>query len=271
MPTPDAAVRAEPDCLSGKVALVTGGSRGIGRGIAEAFRNAGAQVMIVSRKADSLATTAAELGPQVAWRATHAGRPDEIAACVTETLDRLGGLDILVNNAATSPHQGPLVEIDLARFDKTMEVNLRGPLVWIQEAWSQYMSRHGGSIINISSVGSLRWGGPQGAYSLSKAGLDYLTRHMAVELAPRVRVNGLSPGIVPTDMSGTLLDQRVPPLGRVGTTADIANAAVFLASDKSAWITGCVVPVDGGAAVYDFDRGPKTPRPSALAAQPFDV
>jgi NAD(P)-dependent dehydrogenase (short-subunit alcohol dehydrogenase family) len=252
--------------LAGKVALVTGGSRGIGRGIAQAFSRAGAQVMIVARKADELARTATELGPGVAWRTGHAGRPDDIAASVTETIDRLGGLDILVNNAATSPHQGPLVDIDLPRFDKTLEVNLRGPLIWIQQAWSQYMATHGGNVINISSIGSLRWGGAQGAYALSKAGLDYLTKHMAIELAPGVRVNAISPGLVPTDMSEHLLDQRVPPLGRTGTPADIAAAAVFLSSDQSAWLTGCVLSVDGGAAIFDFDRGPRTPRPIALAS-----
>jgi NAD(P)-dependent dehydrogenase (short-subunit alcohol dehydrogenase family) len=239
--------------LDGKVALVTGASRGIGKAIAAAFVQAGAKVMLSSRKQDALEATAAEIGGDTKVFVAHAGDPAQAAACVAATVDQLGGLDILVNNAATNPYMGPAIDIDLGRYDKTFEVNLRGPLVWTQEAWRAAMREHGGSVINVVSVGGMTFGGPIGIYDMSKAGLIHLTRHLATELGPQVRVNAVAPGLVKTDMARALWESfgdafaKTLPLRRLGEPDDIAGAALFLASDLAAWVTGHVLVVDGGA------------------------
>lgn len=239
--------------LDGKVALVTGGSRGIGRAIAAAFAQAGAQVMISSRKADDLKATAEELGDRIAWHPANAGDPDAADQCVAMTIERLGGLDILVNNAATNPYMGPVIDSDAPRWDKTFQVNLRGPLNWAQSAWRGRMADHGGVVINIASIGGMRPGGPIGVYDTSKAALIHLTAHLATEMAPGVRVNGIAPGLVKTDFAKVLVEgvgdavAARTPLKRLGEPEDIANAALFLASDASSWMTGQTLVVDGGA------------------------
>jgi NAD(P)-dependent dehydrogenase (short-subunit alcohol dehydrogenase family) len=241
--------------LTGKVALVTGASKGIGLGIAKIFAESGAKVMLSSRKKDALEAAAATIEGDTAVQAAHAGDPEQAAACVRATIETFGGLDILVNNAATNPYFGRAIDIDLSRYDKTMEVNLRGPLVWTQEAWRQVMSERGGSIINISSIGGLTFGGPLGIYDLTKAGLIHLTKHLATELAPGVRVNAIAPGLVKTDFARALwepLGEKAPPglpLRRLGEPGDIAKAALYLASDMSSWMTGEVLVVDGGAVL----------------------
>lgn len=241
--------------LEGKVAIVTGGSRGIGLGIAKALVDAGAKVMICARRVDALVEAAEALGPVVSWNATHGGDPEQIAASVRATVERFGQVDILVNNAATSPYQGRLIDIDLQRYDKTFEVNLRGPLLWTQACWRASMESRGGCVINISSIGTRRWGGRQGVYATTKAALDYLTRHLAAELAPGVRVNALAPGMVPTRMTASVgYTPQIPPLGRLGTPADIAAAVVFLASDAASWITGQVIDIDGGTLLSHFNQ-----------------
>jgi NAD(P)-dependent dehydrogenase (short-subunit alcohol dehydrogenase family) len=239
--------------LAGKVALVTGGSRGIGKAIARAFAEAGAQVMISSRKAEDLEATAAELGERVAWHAANAGDPGAAEECVSMTVERLGGLDILVNNAATNPYMGPVIDSDIPRWDKTFQVNLRGPLNWSQAAWKARMADSGGAIINISSIGGLKPGGPIGVYDTTKAALVHLTSHLATEMAPGVRVNAIAPGLVKTDFARVLVEgvgdavAARTPLRRLGEPEDIASAALFLASDASSWITGQTLVVDGGA------------------------
>jgi NAD(P)-dependent dehydrogenase (short-subunit alcohol dehydrogenase family) len=241
--------------LGGKVALVTGASKGIGRAIAAAYAAAGAQVMISSRKQDALDEAAAAMDGEVATFAAHAGRPDEIEACVGACIDRFGGLHVLVNNAATNPYMGPDIDIDLVRYDKTFEVNLRGALVWTQQAWHRAMKDRGGVVVNIASVGGLRVGGAIGTYDVTKAGLIHLTKSLAAELAPGVRVNAIAPGLVKTDMARVLWERhedaiaRSMPLGRLGEPEDIANLALFLASDLSSWITGTTSIIDGGALV----------------------
>jgi NAD(P)-dependent dehydrogenase (short-subunit alcohol dehydrogenase family) len=242
--------------LEGKVALVTGASRGIGRAIAETYARAGAAVMLSSRKEDALRAVAEGLPDgKVEVFAANAGDPDAAAACVAATVERLGGLDILVNNAATNPYFGPAVDIDLPRWDKTFQVNLRGLHVWTQEAWRQAMQEHGGSIVNISSVGGFSVEAGIGVYNTTKAALIHLTKTMASELAPGVRVNAIAPGLVKTDMARALWEAdeaaiaRRTPLARLGVPEDIANAALFLASDLAAWITGHILVVDGGAMV----------------------
>jgi NAD(P)-dependent dehydrogenase (short-subunit alcohol dehydrogenase family) len=238
--------------LDGQVALVTGASRGIGRAIAAAFAEAGAKVMLSSRKQEGLEKAAAEIGGDVDVFAAHAGDPEQAEACVARTLERFGGLDILVNNAGTNPHFGPAMEIDLPRYDKTFEVNLRGPLVWTQLAWRAAMAERGGCVINVASVGGLGVPGTVPVYATTKAGLIHLTRALARELAPRVRVNALAPGFVKTDFARVFWEGRESelgsqvPLGRLGEPEDIAAAALFLASPAASWITGEVMVVDGG-------------------------
>jgi len=252
--------------LDGKVALVTGGSRGIGRAIATRLAEAGASVMLSSRRAEALEEAAASIaattssagaagaaaGP-VAWYAANAGDPEAAAACVDATVERFGSLDVLVNNAATNPYYGSVIDIDLSRADKTVQVNQLAPLVWSQCAWRASMAGRGGSIINVSSIGGFSVEPGIGWYNVTKAALAHLTRQLAYELGPGVRVNALAPGLVRTDFARALWEQagdavaRRLPLKRLGEPDDVAKAALFLASDAAAWMTGHVLVVDGGA------------------------
>ena len=242
--------------LDGKVALVTGASRGIGRAVAAAYAAAGAHVMLSSRKEDALQEAVAAITPtaqgELAVFAANAGDPDAAEQCVRATIERFGRLDVLVNNAATNPYMGRMIDIDLPRLDKTHEVNLRGPFVWAQQAWAQWMAEHGGNIVNMSSIGGMSIETSLGHYNVTKAALIHLTKSLAKELAPGVRVNGIAPGLVKTDMARALWEPNesavagMVPLARLGEPEDIANAALFLASDASSWITGTTIVVDGG-------------------------
>ncbi|MET0804197.1 MAG: SDR family oxidoreductase [Acidimicrobiales bacterium] len=241
--------------LEGRVALVTGASKGIGRSIAATLAASGAKVMLSSRKQDALDEAAAGMDGEVAAFAANAGDPDEAEACVAATVERFGRVDVLVNNAATNPYMGPAIDIDLARYDKTFQVNLRGPLVWTQLAHRASMAEHGGSVINIASVGGLSVEPSIGIYNTTKAGIIYLTRTLAAELGPKVRVNAIAPGLVKTDFARALWEAheealaRRLPTKRLGEPEDVAGAALFLASDLSSWITGHTLVVDGGALV----------------------
>jgi len=244
--------------LDGSVALVTGGSRGIGLAIARRFAEAGAQVMIVSRKADALAAAASSLGGldgEVAWLAAHAGDPEAAEATARSTVERFGSLDVLVNNAAANPYFGPLVDIDLPRAQKTVQVNQEACLTWTQAAWRASMRERGGNVINVSSVGALAVEPGIGWYNVTKAAIAHLTRQLAGELGPGVRVNALAPGLVKTDFARALWERaeeaiaRRLPLRRLGEPDDVARAALFLASDAASWVTGHVLVVDGGAMV----------------------
>ena len=241
--------------VEGRTALVTGASKGIGKAIAALLAESGASVMLSSRKQDALEGAAGEMTGEVEVFAAHAGDPDQAEACVQATVERFGGLDILVNNAATNPYMGPAIDIDLPRYDKTMEVNLRGPLVWTQLAWRAAMAEGGGSVLNISSVGGMSVEPVLGIYNVTKAALIHLTKTLAVDLAPGVRVNAIAPGLVKTDMARALwepAEQQMAsglPLGRLGEPIDVANAALFLSSDAASWITGHTLVVDGGSLV----------------------
>jgi NAD(P)-dependent dehydrogenase (short-subunit alcohol dehydrogenase family) len=241
--------------LDGKVAIVTGASKGIGHAIAKAYGEAGARVVLSSRKQDQLEAAAKEIDGETAVFAANAGDPDQAQACVDFTLERFGAVDILVNNAATNPYMGPAVDIDLGRYDKTFQVNLRGPFVWTQAVWKAWMEEHGGNVLNIASIGGMQYGGYIGVYDNTKAALIHLTGHFAAELAPKVRVNAIAPGLVKTDFARALWEPaedqvaKRMPLRRLGVPDDIANAALFLASDASSWITGQTVVVDGGAMI----------------------
>jgi NAD(P)-dependent dehydrogenase (short-subunit alcohol dehydrogenase family) len=243
--------------LEGKVALVTGGSKGIGKAIAAEMAASGAKVMISSRKQERLDATAAEIeaaGGEVATFAANAGDIDAARACVAATVERFGGLDILVNNAATNPYYGATLDVDPGRFDKTFQVNLRGPLFWSQAAYEASLRDTPGVIVNIASVGGMRTEFGLGVYNLTKAALIHLTRQLAHELGP-TRVVGIAPGLVDTDFAAVLVENfgeslaNAMPLKRLGQPDDIANLAVFLASDKASWITGDTYVIDGGAGV----------------------
>jgi NAD(P)-dependent dehydrogenase (short-subunit alcohol dehydrogenase family) len=241
--------------LDGRVALVTGASRGIGRAIGAEFAASGARVMLSSRKQGALEEAAASMAGHVEVFAANAGEPDQAEACVDACVERLGGLDILVNNAATNPYMGPLMGIDVARADKTVKVNQLGVLVWTQLAHRAAMAERGGVVLNIASVGGYGVQTSIAYYNVTKAAVIHLTRQMAAELAPGVRVNAIAPGLVKTDMARALWEPNEAaigahmPLRRLGEPEDIAAAAVFLASDAASWITGHTLVVDGGALV----------------------
>ncbi len=247
--------------LTGKVALVTGGSRGIGKQIAITFARAGAQVMIASRKAEALETAAAEIDEAsgttgCAWMVGNTGQPEAATALVEGTIDRLGRIDILVNNAATNPYAGPMIDVDLGRWEKTIAVNLTGPLLLTQAAWQSWMRENGGVVINISSVGGLMTSEVLGVYDLTKSAMIHMTQQLGAELGPNVRVNAICPGLIKTDFARMLWEgeagDRVAqtyPLKRLGETWDVANAALFLAADTGSWITGQHLVLDGGGLV----------------------
>jgi len=241
--------------LDGKVALVTGGTRGIGRAIAEGFAAAGAGICVLARKPDELAETEAALariGVPVITVAGSAGDPEVIETAARRCVAELGRLDILVNNAATNPAFGPMIETESAKVRKVLEVNLEGALLLAQAAWREWMQEHGGVILNIGSTGGLTPAPFIGIYNASKAALLHMTRQLALELGPTVRVNALAPGLVKTHMARALWETdetglgKRHPMGRIGEPDDIAGAALYLVSDASAWVTGATLVVDGG-------------------------
>jgi 3-oxoacyl-[acyl-carrier protein] reductase len=244
--------------VDGRVALVTGGTRGIGRAIAEAIAAAGGDVMVVARKPDELAETRDALRAIGARAETYQGSvgdPDVASRAVDACVESLGRIDIVVNNAAINPVFGPLMDADLGAVTKVFDANISGPLRFTRAAWHAYLQEHGGTVLNVVSVGGLRPGPFIGAYNVSKAALVHLTKQLAQELAPRVRVNAVAPALVKTDMARVLWEPneeamaRAHPLGRLGVPDDIAAAALFLVSDAASWMTGETVVVDGGASV----------------------
>ncbi len=248
--------------LDGKTALVTGGSRGIGKGIARTFAEAGAAVMITSRKADACEATAAEIGHGCIWEAGHVGQPADAERVIDACMERLGGVDILVNNAGTNPYAGPTIDVDLPRWEKTFQVNLTGPLIWTQLAWRRHMKEAGGVVVNISSVGGLSTNSMLGVYDITKAALIHLTKQLAPELAPGVRVNAICPGLIKTDFARLLWEgergdqvAQTYPLGRLGEPEDVAAAALWLAADTGSWITGQAIVLDGGGLVRFGELG----------------
>jgi NAD(P)-dependent dehydrogenase (short-subunit alcohol dehydrogenase family) len=242
--------------FAGRVALVTGGTRGIGFGIAQELTSRGARVVITARKPDELDKAVAELGGESVAVAARGSADDEAhqAEAVALAIERFGRLDHLVNNAAVNPQYGPLVEADLSAVRKVFEVNVTAVLGWTQQAVRQGMAE-GGSVLNVASVGGLRSGSPIGAYNASKAAVIHLTRQLGAELGPRVRVNAIAPAVVKTDFAKALYEGRegdvaaAYPMGRLGVPADTSKAAAFLLSDDASWITGETLVVDGGVTV----------------------
>jgi NAD(P)-dependent dehydrogenase (short-subunit alcohol dehydrogenase family) len=244
--------------LTGRVALVTGGSRGIGGAIARALAEQGAQVVISSRKQADLDAEAERINAEFPERATaiaaHTGRPDELERLVKEVIERFSRIDILVNNAGTNPYVGPVLGAELAAWDKTFEVNLRGVFLLTKLVYEAWMEAHGGSVVNVASVGGLRPGLGLGVYNITKAGVIMLTRQLAREIGGKVRVNAVAPGLVKTRFAEALwgneaiLDRVLAsnPMGRIGLPEEVANAVVFLASDAASYINGEVIVIDGG-------------------------
>jgi NAD(P)-dependent dehydrogenase (short-subunit alcohol dehydrogenase family) len=245
--------------LQDRVAIVTGASRGIGSAIAHALVERGATVVLSSRKQVDLDAEAERLNarrPDAAMAfAAHSGKPEDLERLVDATLARYGRLDILVNNAATNPHFGHTVDADLGAWDKTFDVNVRGVFALTQLAVNRYMGEHGGSIVNVASVGGIRAAFGLGIYNITKAAVIHMTRQLALELGPRgIRVNAVAPGLVKTRFAEALwgneeILNRVlqsTALGRIGAPPEIGRVVAFLASDDASFITGEVVVIDGG-------------------------
>jgi NAD(P)-dependent dehydrogenase (short-subunit alcohol dehydrogenase family) len=240
-----------PD-LSGRTAIITGASRGIGLSIAERLAAAGANVVLTARKQESADAAAEQVGGGAIGVAAHAVDEDAARHCVDLALDRFGSIDILVNNAGTNPAFGPLIEQDHARFTKIFDVNLWAPLLWTSLAVKAWMADHGGAVVNTSSIGGMHQSPAMGLYNATKAALIHVTKQLALELSPGVRVNAICPGVVRTRLAEALWKDHEEAvsgstaLGRIGEPADVAAAVAFLVSDEASWITGETMVIDGG-------------------------
>ena len=250
-----------PFDVSGKVALVTGASRGIGQAIAARFVEAGMKVVVSSRKQDALDQVAAELrakGGEVLAVAAHNGDKAALNALVARAAAEFGGIDVLINNAATNPHFGPVLDAADSMWQKTFEVNIMGAFWLMQAAVPHMKARGGGKIVNITSVNGLRPGTMQGVYSATKAALINLTQTLAMELAgDNIQVNAIAPGLVKTKFAEALWSNDAimegviarMPSKRIGEPDEIAGMALYLASPASSYTTGQVMVVDGGITI----------------------
>lgn len=246
--------------LTGRTALVTGASRGIGYAIAAELLSRGASVAITGRKAEELAAAAESLaagaGDGAAKRVLgltgNAGDADSRAETVAHTLEQFGGLHILVNNVGVNPVYGPLMDADLDGVRKIFDVNVVAGLGYLQQAYKAWMRDNGGAVINMSSTGGLRSTGVIAAYGAAKAALIRLTEELAWQLGPNIRVNAVAPAVIKTRFSEKLYERgedevaNAYPMKRLGTPEDVARTVGFLVSDAASWITGETVRVDGG-------------------------
>lgn len=239
--------------FAGKVAVVTGASRGIGLGIAQRLVDDGARVLVTARKADALEEAVASLGADRA--AFVAGSGDDAAhqeEAVRTAIERFGRLDFLVNNTGINPVYGRMIDIDLEAAAKIFAVNVLSAVAWAQQAYRQWMGEHGGAIVNVSSVAGLKPAPNIGMYGASKSALIHVTEELAVELGPDIRVNGVAPAVVKTTFAKALYEGREDevsapyPLKRLGLPEDIAGVVGFLLSDDAAWLTGQTITADGG-------------------------
>jgi NAD(P)-dependent dehydrogenase (short-subunit alcohol dehydrogenase family) len=250
--------------LQDKVAIITGASRGIGLAVAEGFLREGAKVVIASRKQASLEESAAELraavpGAQVLPIAAHTGDMEACKNLVEQAVNHFGGLDIMMNNAATNPHFGPMLQAEASHWQKIMEVNVMG-YFWMARFAAEQMQAQGrgGKIINVASVAGIQPGYFMGVYSVSKAAVLMMTKVLARELAPdNIQVNALAPGFFKTKFSQAIWDnpelkqnlEQHTPAGRLGEVEELVGAAVFLASSDSSFMTGETLLIDGGLSI----------------------
>jgi NAD(P)-dependent dehydrogenase (short-subunit alcohol dehydrogenase family) len=247
--------------LTGKVAIITGSTKGIGRSIAEALARAGAKVVISSRKADQceeVANAITSEGHEATAIPCHIGKREDVEHLVSETKERYGKIDILVCNAAVNPYYGPTSGLGDDAFAKVMDSNVRSNIWLCNLAIPDMAERRDGSVIIVSSIGGLKGSLNLGIYAISKAADFQLARNLAVEWGPKnIRVNCIAPGIVKTDFARELWGnpeilsraESTTPLRRIGEPDDIAGAAVFLASRAGAWMTGQVIVIDGGVTI----------------------
>jgi NAD(P)-dependent dehydrogenase (short-subunit alcohol dehydrogenase family) len=243
--------------FDGRTAIITGASRGIGLAIAERLVTDGARVVITARKKEVLDEAVSHLGgPDVALAV--AGRADDAehqADVVRQAIDTFGSIDFLVNNTGINPVYGPLVDLDLTAARKIVEVNCIAAVSWVQQVHRSWMKEHGGAIVNVSSLGSVRTAPGIGFYGASKAMLNSLTELMAVELGPDIRINGVAPAVVKTRFATKLYEGREDevtaayPLKRLGVPEDIGSVVAFLLSDDAAWVTGQTLVIDGGVSL----------------------
>jgi NAD(P)-dependent dehydrogenase (short-subunit alcohol dehydrogenase family) len=245
--------------LNDKVIVITGASRGIGEAIARMAIGQGAKVVLASRKQADLDKVAAELGPAAIAVACHTGKPEDVEAMFAKAIETFGRVDGCVNNAATNPYFGPLLDTPDAALDKTFEVNVRGYLyvarAFVKHARSRAKGDQGGSIVNIASVAGLRAAPMQGIYGATKAAVISMTQTLAFELgSSNIRVNAIAPGLIETKFASALISNPMihaqvvnrTPLARHGQPVEIAGAAIYLLSDAASFTTGTVLVVDGG-------------------------
>ncbi|WP_067972151.1 SDR family oxidoreductase [Mycolicibacter icosiumassiliensis] len=243
--------------LAGRTAIITGGSRGIGLAIGQRLAEAGANVVLTSRDQESADAAAAQVNGNALGVAAHVADDEAAQRCIEAALERFGSIDVLVNNAGTNPAFGPLIDQDHARFAKIFDVNLWGPLLWTSCAVKAWMGEHGGVVVNTSSIGGMSFAPLMGMYNATKAALIHVTKQLALELSPGIRVNAICPGVVRTKLAEVLWKEHEQglaatlPLGRIGEPVDVADAVLFLASDAASWITGQTLVMDGGQILGD--------------------
>ncbi|MDR7300378.1 SDR family oxidoreductase [Haloactinomyces albus] len=243
--------------FDGRVAIVTGASRGIGFSIAERLVAEGAKVCLTARKPEALDEAVEALGG-----AEHAlavsGKADDTEhqeATIARTLDSFGRVDMLVNNTGINPAYGPLIELDHGVARKTFEVNVLGALAWTQQVHRAWMAEHGGSVLNVCSVAGLKPAPGIGYYGATKAMLTHMTQELAVELGPTVRVNAVAPAVVKTQFATALYENNEEevaaqyPMQRLGIPSDVSGAAAYLLSEEASWVTGQILTLDGGVTL----------------------
>jgi NAD(P)-dependent dehydrogenase (short-subunit alcohol dehydrogenase family) len=250
--------------LDGKVAVVTGGSRGLGEAIARMFVANGARVVVASRKQEGVAAVAESIAKEhgrdrIVALAAHAGKEDECVRLVSEAVARFGKVDVLVNNAGTNPHFGPMLTADEGAWDKTFEVNLKGYFWCAREVARHCIARSApGAIVSIASITGLIGSPMQGIYAMTKAAVISMTKTLAVELAPsKIRVNAIAPGFFDSRLASAILKNEEllkhvldrTPMRRYATPEEIAGGALYLASDSASFLTGHTLVIDGGLTI----------------------